>query len=177
MARLGTNKDKANVRQPALLDARAMAMVERRIHGRTLSQIAEEFNVSTDTVQRSLSRAEKMNLAERYEDYLMGRLANLALGAYEAALMENDTAVATKVLESIGLIKKPKESKGKGDEGDEDSWEAYFKVRKKRSGNENATAAPTVIEVGRTDAGRGTDSEGPPALDGEITGEVGDDSE
>lgn len=145
MARLGNAKGVAQVRQPALLDARALAMVDKRIHGRSLAAIAEEFNVSIDTVTRSLERAEKLNLAERYEDYLYGRLGALALGAYEHALLENDTAVATKVLESLGLIKKAREQRPEGGEPEGDTWEAYLKVRKaprKASDEGSSTTSP-----------------------------------
>ena len=150
MARLGKAKGVAQVRQPKLLDARALAMVDKRIHGRSLQSIAEEFNVSIDTVTRSLERAEKMNLAERYEDYLYGRLGALALGAYEHALLENDTAVATKVLESLGLIKKAREQRPEGGEPEGDTWEAYLKVRRpaKKVGNEAASSADHSLQAG-----------------------------
>lgn len=170
MARLGTNEGKANVRQASLLDARALAMVESRIHGRSLATIAEEFNVSIDTVRRSLTRAEKFDLAERYEDYLVGRLAGLAIGAYEHALLENDTAVATKVLESIGLIRKPKESGRAEEEGD--TWEAYLKVRR-TGGRSDETGTATAAPAGGLEAALRPGEPALETLDGEVADEVG----
>lgn len=168
MARLGTPPNTV-IKSDKLQDARALAMVQSRIHGRSLKQIAEEFGVSTDTVERSLSRAEKMNLTERYEDYLVGRLAPLAIGAIQNALENNDAAVAMKILESIGLIKKPKDmSKSQGD-GEADTWEVYLKARKPRrtDGNEAGAEAHTGESGpdprdGAVEA-RFTEVDGPPA--------------
>jgi hypothetical protein len=173
MARLGSNEGKANVRQEKLQDARALAMVQSRIHGRSLAQIADEFNVSVDTVKRSLSRAERMDLTARYEDYLVGRLAPLAIGALEQALHDNDSAVAVKILESIGLIKKPKDQGRAPQEDEGDTWEAYLKVRKTRgNGQGGESAGPEIEDQGRSPGtGRGDLQAGPPALDGEIAGE------
>lgn len=155
MARLGSNEGKANIRQTKLQDARALAMVQSRIHGRSLAKIAEEFNVSVDTVQRSLTRAERMDLTARYEDYLVGRLAPLAIGAVEESLRNNDAAVALKILESIGLIKKPKDQ-GKGaSEEDGDTWEMYLKMRKPRGTDGKSADEEGPAEERGPDAGTG----------------------
>lgn len=172
MARTGTNEGVANIRQEKLQDARALAMVQSRIHGRTLKQIAEEFSVSEDTVKRSLSRAEKMDLTSRYEDYMVGRLAPLAIGALEAALVNNDAAVAMKILESIGLIKKPKDQGKVANEDDGDTWEAYLKVRKPR-GMHGEPTGPQVEDQGRSpNSGTGVAETGLETVDGEIAGET-----
>lgn len=173
MARSGTNKDVANVRQPKLLDARALAMIDKRIHGRTLAQIAEEFNVSVDTVKRSLDRAEKLNLVDRYEDYLFGRLGALALGAYEAALLEGDTAVATKVLESLGVVKKAKDHPREASESDGDTWEAYLKVRKTSKPLDDPTATASALAEIRPVTPTHLRAALAAAVDGECAGEDG----
>jgi DNA-binding CsgD family transcriptional regulator len=160
MARLGDVKGKTNQQRPQILDARALSMVDARIHGKTLAQIAEEFNVSVDTVKRSLTRAEKFDLAARYEDFLYGRLGALALGSLEGALADpnhkDNVAVAVKVLESIGVIRKPKDHPLSEGEGGEETWEAFLKVRKTRRGNgerQTEPSGPESIDAEIVDAG------------------------
>jgi len=146
-------------------------MVDARIRGRSLTKIAEEFGVSVDTVKRSLTRAEKFDLAARYEDYLVGRLGALAIGAYESALLDGDTAVATKVLESIGLIRKPAERPTAEGGTDEVSWEAYLKVRKKKREDDDDSSGDE-IEAPQS-RGRGTPNVASPeaeTFDGEVVG-------
>ena len=81
-------------------------MLEKRvIEGKTVPQIAQEFNVSTQTAQRALSFAAKGDLIVCFEDTLLRDLVPLAQTAAKMALMEGNAKVALEVLKGVGLLR------------------------------------------------------------------------
>ena len=81
-------------------------MLEKRvIEGKTVPQIAQEFNVSTQTAQRALSFAAKGDLIVGFEDTLLKDLVPLAQTAAKMALMEGNAKVALEVLKGVGLLR------------------------------------------------------------------------
>ena len=81
-------------------------MLEKRvIEGKTVPQIAQEFNVSTQTAQRALSFAAKGDLIVGFEDTLLRDLVPLAQTAAKMALLEGNAKVALEVLKGVGLLR------------------------------------------------------------------------
>lgn len=97
---------RTSLQNPQQQKARALKMLEKRvIEGKTVPQIAQEFNVSTQTAQRALSFAAKGDLIVGFEDTLLRDLVPLAQTAAKMALMEGNAKVALEVLKGVGLLR------------------------------------------------------------------------
>lgn len=97
---------RTSLQNPQQQKARALKMLEKRvIEGKTVPQIAQEFNVSTQTAQRALSFAAKGDLIVGFEDTLLKDLVPLAQTAAKMALMEGNAKVALEVLKGVGLLR------------------------------------------------------------------------
>lgn len=84
--------------KPRHQQARALKMLEQRIlQGKTNGEIAKEFNVSTDTVERAMSLAAKGDLLIQFEDQLHRELLPLAQNALSEALKSDNLGVKAKV--------------------------------------------------------------------------------
>jgi hypothetical protein len=71
-------------------------MIERRIHGKSIAQIAQEFNVSHDTVTRTLSWAKKAELVVEMEDKILQELLPAAKTAITEVLAGSNDEVRAK---------------------------------------------------------------------------------
>lgn len=80
---------------------RALMMLEQRIkHGKTLKEVAEDFNVSLNTVKRTLSWARKADLVVEAEDRILQELVPAAHQALLNALQgDNGKVAATAAIE------------------------------------------------------------------------------
>jgi hypothetical protein len=97
---------RTSLQNPQQQKARALKMLEKRvIEGKTVPQIAQEFNVSPQTAQRALSFAAKGDLIVGFEDTLLRDLVPLAQNAAKMALMEGNAKVALEVLKGVGLLR------------------------------------------------------------------------
>lgn len=67
---------------------RAMDMLRCRIKGLSRAQIAEEYNCSIDTVERSLTYARREGLVQAYENRVIGDLVPKAIQVYMEKLEE-----------------------------------------------------------------------------------------
>lgn len=97
------------LRDPDMMRARAALMLTRRLHGASYTEIAAEFRVSTDTVERALSLARRAGMITKFEDEVLSDLVPLAIGQFKKAITEGDTAAALEVLKATGLLLKPLE--------------------------------------------------------------------
>jgi hypothetical protein len=97
------------LQDPALRKARALLMVERKLHNTTLADIGREFNVTETTVARELQYAKRAGLLQKYEEQILDELVPLAIAAYKTALAKGDTTVADKVFKGLGFLLPPQE--------------------------------------------------------------------
>ena len=97
------------LRDPDMMRARAALMLARRLHGSSYAEIAAEFNVSNDTVERALTLAKRAGLITKFEDDILADLVPLALTQMKAAISGGDTAAALEVLKATQLLLKPLE--------------------------------------------------------------------
>ena len=75
-------------------------MIDMRIRGKTLKEVALEYGVSVDTVERTLSWAKKAELVVQAEDKILNELVPAAHAALAAVLKgENDEVKARTALE------------------------------------------------------------------------------
>lgn len=134
--------------------ARALAMLDRKIHGDSNQEIGRNFQCDPQTVTATLKWAVKQGLVQNAEDKLYNQLLGLSMTAYENALQEGDIGVATKVLETLGVIRKAKEQKM--DTRSDDEWQRYLIKRSdgaKRVRAEVIDASFTVTETGSKESG------------------------
>jgi len=88
------------LKDPDLRRLRALRMIDMRIRGKTMKQVAEEFGVSENTVERTLSWAKKAELVVQAEDKILRELVPAAQKALLAVLAgENDDVKAKAALE------------------------------------------------------------------------------
>ena len=85
--------------------ARATLMLQHRIIGRSVSEIAEDFRVSVTTVQRATTPEARQLYLDAAKDAMLG-LVEKAVKVYDTALDCQDADIATKVLENAGLLTK-----------------------------------------------------------------------
>lgn len=125
---------------PEMRRARAMAMVARRIHGASYRDIAAEFNVSIDTVERSLTYAKRAGLIVRYEDKILSELVPGAIDQVKKAITNGDTATAMEVLKGSGMLLKPSEkAKQEAPASEGETLEIY--IKRFRGGDTQIAAA------------------------------------
>ena len=84
---------------------RAMKILERRIQsGLTQQELANEFGVSIDTIQRSLAYARREGLTIQYEEQILSDLVPTAIKVYRDKLNEGDAFVAKDVLDKMAKL-------------------------------------------------------------------------
>jgi DNA-binding transcriptional ArsR family regulator len=86
----------SSIRDPDLKRLRALRFIEERIKGKSIKEIASEFNVSEDTVTRNLSYAKKAELVVEAEDKILRDLVPAAHEALKRALNGENSDVAAK---------------------------------------------------------------------------------
>lgn len=98
---------KTKLKNEDLRRLRAHAMIQARVQdGMSKKEIAEKFNVSTKTVERTLTWAKKADLFVEYEDRLMTDLLPLAYEALKSALgPDGDPKIAIQILKGLNLLK------------------------------------------------------------------------
>ena len=88
------------------LAVRAQLMVTQKILGSSIKEIAEQFQVSKDTVNRALSLARKNDLYGIAEKIVMERLVPKALAVYDLELEAGNLDAARDVAHGTGVLKK-----------------------------------------------------------------------
>lgn len=125
-------------------------MIALRIRGQSYKNIATEFNVSEDTVERTLNYAKRAGLVAQFEDQILEELVPAAIENFKTAMQNGDTQVALEVFKGTGLLLRPQERAKPAiadSDGDED-LEVY--IRRIRGGTpghsltEPAAAAPAL---------------------------------
>jgi hypothetical protein len=91
-------------------DTRTALILQSKLAGKRILEIADEFNISKATVHRALNDAEKMGLLAQARDWLSLKAIPLSLAAIEEALVLGDipTKVDTafRVLDGLGVTGK-----------------------------------------------------------------------
>jgi hypothetical protein len=150
-----------------------MGMLEHRIKGWTLQEIADEYRCSIDTVQRHLDWGAREGNILKHEETILERLMPKAIKAYEKALDAEvpDIFVAKDLM--AHLMKMSERVEKRTEHVEELSLNAWLKTRKATDVGRHATdsesadplyAARTGDEQVRGDAAQG------PAEVGETSG-------
>jgi hypothetical protein len=147
-----TSREELEPLAPDERDARAAAMLARRLAGDWKGEIAQAFQLTMAEVNNELDYARRKALHTRALDFITVTLMPKALGVYAAALEEGNVEVATKVLEGLGVIGKQGgiSLTMSTNDGGQDSFESWrMKISRAATGPENASAASVDVEVMR----------------------------
>lgn len=96
---------------PNLQRLRDMMMIQMKLMGKTNVAIAKEFNLTTMTVDRSLTRAKKAGLFVQLEQKIMDELIPAGFKALKTAMEDGDAETAMELFKSLGILKDPKAPK------------------------------------------------------------------
>lgn len=92
----------AVIRDPGERRLRALKMVELRVgKSASIQDIAEAFNVSTKTVERTLTWARKAGIIASAEDKALQELVPLAHEALKGALAKGDAEIALEIFKNL----------------------------------------------------------------------------
>ena len=127
---------------------RATKVVNMRVSGHRLGQIAEELNISIDTVERDIKYAEKANLFLDLEQKLLHQLAPKAITAIETALEDGDAETAIEVLKSLGIMKDSKAPKTQVEANQSDDLARAIEEARERRQLNAETADGELIPTG-----------------------------
>lgn len=99
-----TTTKRTNITDPGMKKLRALAMVRERIMGNSPAEIAEKFQVSKKTVERTLTYAKRAGLIVEESDRILEDMVPLARGVLIQALQDGDVTVALEVYKGTGLF-------------------------------------------------------------------------
>lgn len=134
-----------------------------RVRGKSLAEIARDYNCGTATVQNYLDYARKHDLLVNQARNLLGKeLVPLALAVYEAHLRDGSLQAAQDVLFGAGILAKTAQVKHTPAEDSLDSFRsAYFNAVATTA--QDAVSAPTTSgDFSQPDAQRLPSHELPP---------------
>lgn len=131
------------IREPELRRVRALQMLQRRITGGTLEQIADEFGVTRETVSRQLKWAAREGLIEDHEERILNELVPEAIRIYSEKMKnDNDAFVARDVL--TFLTKLGDRVAARREHVEEMTLSAYMRLRKE---SKDESANPAVPDA------------------------------
>lgn len=131
MANLSKRPEKRELRSPQDKDARALVFMLERIGGKSISQIAINYNCSRATVDNYLAYGRKQGLVVNEARQLIAdKLLPMALAVYEAQLESGNLEAAQDLLFGTGVLQKTSNVQHKAEASDtlETFRDAYFKV-------------------------------------------------
>lgn len=103
-------KSRTAIHDPELRRLRAIQMMQARVAGNSVKKVAEMFQVSEDTVQRTLTYAKRAGILVERSDTILQRMVPLAETAIIEALKDRDVDpvtranIALKIYEGVGLL-------------------------------------------------------------------------
>jgi hypothetical protein len=134
---------------PDVRKLRFLAMVNSQVRGATKKEIAEEFRVSTRTVERTLSWGKRAGFIVEAEDHLLETLLPLAQTAIKAEIereiAEGGAQTALKVWDKVV---KGRDAKKGGDNapGDDDELASIITSMRKQAALEERTVEGALVE-------------------------------
>lgn len=151
----------------AIVKAELLA-VEKLTSGKTIRDIARDYDMSPGAVSNALALADKNGFYDRAQGLILSRLVSPALAVYEDRILRGDLEAARDILFGTGILSKtPKPSEG----AEALSIEAYRIVRAAR------VSSPEVFNaevVQRHDNGPEFHREGAEAAGRDVQGNVQD---
>jgi hypothetical protein len=152
-------------------DVRDLAILKTKITtGMDNETLAQQFNVSTKTVERAMSTAaEKHDLLAKFEAQLLDELVPEAVRAVKVALKNDNANVALEILKGAGILKKQRDMNRISEGGEGDSLELYIKAKRTKPHTPAPQGQPADPAPGASplqlppNTGLGNPETGPPA--------------
>lgn len=132
----------------------ALIAIERAT-GKSISEIALKYNVSTAVVHRELSTAEESGLIDAFRGVAYERLMGPALAVYDARLAIGDLDAARDVVFGLGVFAKSGDG-GRRQRRAVETLDAYRSSRKSLDGAVRPTRLEEADDVGIDDGPDGT---------------------
>jgi hypothetical protein len=145
-----------------------MGMLECRVKGWTMPEIAAEYRCSIDTVERHLEWAVREGQIQKHEETILERLIPKAITAYEKALDRDDVFVAKDLLGH--LMKLSERVDARREHVEELSLTAWLKTRKRTESG--GVRSPSAGDQDSADAAREDPLRVAGAGDGEVPGDA-----
>jgi hypothetical protein len=124
---------------------RALKMIEARVmQGKSVGQIAKDFNVHPDTVTRTLSWAKKADILGQYEDKIVNELIPLAHDAIKTALIDGDAKVAVEIFKGMRLLRTGAETPAS--KKADDDLAAYIAAKRDHAELQENTILAEIVE-------------------------------
>lgn len=138
------------IRDPDLMKIRAEKIIAMKVdQNMTTKAIAEQMNLSHDTVERTMSWAKKAGLLVKYEDRILAEIVPKAIEALKTALDDGDGELAMKVLQNTLWLSQQGSKKTTGASapaGDhEDDLSAYIARIRQKASEEEEVADGVII--------------------------------
>lgn len=115
----------------ALRRLRATKLIEDRVMGLKMTEIAKKYRIAPETVRKELTFAHSLGLVEKLEDRILRELVPLAIETYKHKMKEDkDAFVAKDVLTNLARLSE--KSERLRESAEQDTLEAYLKLRVKK---------------------------------------------
>lgn len=140
---ISVQKDKVT---KAIRRLRAQKMVEDRVLGMPLKEMALKYHIHRATVQKELSFAVQEGLVEKLEDRILRELVPLAIETYKHKMKEDkDAFVAKDVLTNLARLSEKQERAKK--DSSSDTLEAYIRLRATKHDQTAKTLVSTANSI------------------------------
>lgn len=142
-------------------DTRTALILQSKLSGKRILEIAEEFNISKATVHRALNDAERLGLMTHARDWLSLKAMPLSLAAIEEGLVLGELPLrvdtAFRLLEGFGVLGKHATLTVEPGKGAAESFEEFRQTIIRRVNRADPAAGPGAPETA-----------GDAALEGEV---------
>jgi hypothetical protein len=138
----GQRNHLSQVQDKEYKDTRMAMMVYKRLHGYSLSKLANEFNLSEQTITKELLRAKKTNLLRTLEQKILEALVPKAITLYDKALDDGDLFVAKDVFAQAHKVADRESKQEISREGM--GLQAWLALRKKPDSQEDLPIDATI---------------------------------
>lgn len=129
----------------AIRKLRAYRLVEERVLGMKMVDIAKKYSITPHIVRKELDFAHQNGLIESLEERILTELVPLAIDTYKHKMSEDkDAFVAKDVLQNLSRLSEKQEKRNQSSQGD--TLEAYLKMRMVKSNDPTAT---TLVSTAR----------------------------
>ena len=91
---------KTSMQNPALKAIRAQAIIEARVQGTTVPDLAKRFNCSEMTIYRTMQWAKKEGLLGELKQRVVEKLGSLSLDVYESAMKASPSSLTPVEIEA-----------------------------------------------------------------------------
>lgn len=134
-------------RDPLVRKARALAILNRRIHGASFIELEKEFNLNPRHLAHELKWLRTQNTLEDFETQIVSDILPAAVAAVKKAIENGDSALAMEIFKGSGLLLKPLEKPAPvAAPADENTLEGYFRIKRSAGSGDPVGSLPGPLK-------------------------------